>query len=190
MSGINNISFQDNDRVKQFGKTDNGRLIVGVKDIDTGKYVKSTIPEEKFDEFERFSNETQDKYGKICKNNFQKGAQMVYVANISGAILGGAIAATCLKKASKTKTFFGAIGGAFAGVVTSSAIISGVIIAKIVKMAKTAKNLDVKPYHEPVQKNVDEKPAKVKEEDNKVEKAENNKETENKEIKNEKLEEQ
>lgn len=186
MGIINNISFQNNDRVKQFGKTDDGRIVVGVRDIDSGKYVKSTIPEENFDEFERFSNETQDKYGKICKNNFQ----MVYAANISGAILGGAITATCLKKASKTKTFFGTMWGALAGVVASNVIILSVIIAKIANFAKTAKNLDIKPYHEPVQENIDEKSAKVKEEDNKVEKAESNKETENKENKNEKLGEQ
>ena len=45
MNKINNISFQNNDRVKKFGKTDDGRLIVGVKDIDSDNYIKSTIPE-------------------------------------------------------------------------------------------------------------------------------------------------
>lgn len=68
MNKINNISFQNNDRVKKFGKTDDGRLIVGVKDIDSDNYIKSTIPEKNYDSFEEYVNNVQGKYGKLAKN--------------------------------------------------------------------------------------------------------------------------
>lgn len=148
MSITNNISFKSNDRIKQYGKTEDGRLIVGVKDIDTGKYTKSTIPEDKFDEFEKFTNETQDKYGKYLKNHFQKGSQLIYKINIAAAAIGGAIGATCMKNSSRAKTFFGTLGGAFAGVIVASATVAGFLVSKLVAFAKMGKTLDTKPYKE------------------------------------------
>ena len=82
MNKINNISFQNNDRVKKFGKTDDGRLIVGVKDIDSDNYIKSTIPEKNYDSFEEYVNNVQGKYGKLAKNNLQKGSQGVLASSV------------------------------------------------------------------------------------------------------------
>ena len=90
MNKINNISFQNNDRVKKLGKTDDGRLIVGVKDIDSDNYIKSTIPEKNYDSFEEYVNNVQDKYGKLAKNNLQKGSQALYAINIAAATIGAA----------------------------------------------------------------------------------------------------
>ena len=148
MSITNNISFKNNDRIKQFGKTEDGRLIVGVKDIDNGNYIKSTIPEDKFDEFEKFTNETQDKYEKYLKNHFQKGTQLIYKINICAAAIGGAIGATCMKNSSRAKTFFGTLGGAFAGVIVASTAVAGFLVSKLVAFAKMGKTLDLKPYKE------------------------------------------
>lgn len=148
MSITNNISFKNNDRIKQYGKTEDGRLIVGVKDIDTDKYIKSTIPEDNFDEFEKFTNETQDKYEKYLKNHFQKGNQLIYKINICAAAIGGAIGATCMKNSSRAKTFFGTLGGAFAGVIVASATVAGFLVSKLVTFAKMGKTLDLKPYKE------------------------------------------
>lgn len=149
MNKINNISFQNNDRVKKFGKTDDGRLIVGVKDIDSDNYIKSTIPEKNYDSFEEYVNNVQGKYGKLAKNNLQKGSQAIYAINIAAATIGAAISATCLKQTSKVKTFFRTIGGALAGVLASSVIIVTVIIHKILNITKTAKTLDIVPYERP-----------------------------------------
>lgn len=148
MSITNNINFKSNDRIKQYGKTEDGRLIVGVKDIDNGKYIKSTIPEDNFDEFEKFTNETQDKYEKYLKNHFQKGNQLIYKINICAAAIGGAIGATCMKNSSRAKTFFGTLGGAFAGVIVASATVAGFLVSKLVAFAKMGKTLDLKPYKE------------------------------------------
>lgn len=148
MSITNNISFKNNDRIKQYGKTEDGRLIVGVKDIDTDKYIKSTIPEDKFDEFEKFTNETQNKYEKYLKNHFQKGTQLIYKINICAAAIGGAIGATCMKNSSRAKTFFGTLGGAFAGVIVASTTVAGFLVSKLVTFAKMGKTLDLKPYKE------------------------------------------
>lgn len=148
MSITNNISFKNNDRIKQYGKTEDGRLIVGVKDIDNGNYIKSTIPEDNFDEFEKFTNETQDKYEKYLKNHFQKGTQLIYKINICAAAIGGAIGATCMKNSSRAKTFFGTLGGAFAGVIVASTAVAGFLVSKLVAFAKMGKTLDLKPYKE------------------------------------------
>ena len=148
MSITNNISFKNNDRIKQYGKTEDGRLIVGVKDIDNGNYIKSTIPEDNFDEFKKFTNETQDKYEKYLKNHFQKGTQLIYKINICAAAIGGAIGATCMKNSSRAKTFFGTLGGAFAGIIVASATVAGFLVSKLVTFAKMGKTLDLKPYKE------------------------------------------
>lgn len=169
MNGISNISFQNSSIVKQYGKTDDDRLIVGVKDIDSDNYIKSTIPEENYDQFEEFANNTQNNYGKYLKDHGRKGSQLLYAVNIACATLGASISATCLKKASKTKTFFGTIGGALAGIGTASVVMAGALIAKLVKMNKTAKSLDIRPYKEPA-KPVEEKTNKAPEEKQPVEK--------------------
>ena len=65
MNGISNISFQNSSIVKQYGKTDDDRLIVGVKDIDSDNYIKVINPEtrqffidiHKFD-INQFDNDT------------------------------------------------------------------------------------------------------------------------------------
>lgn len=188
MNKINNISFQNNDRVKKFGKTDDGRLIVGVKDIDSDNYIKSTIPEKNYDSFEEYVNNVQGKYGKLAKNNLQKGSQVLYAINIAAATIGAAISAACLKQTSKVKTFFRTIGGALAGVLASSVIIVTVIIHKILNITKTAKTLDIVPYERPAN------PIKNKQENKKsepqiTEKPENKKE-DICEIKNEQQEEE
>ena len=192
MSKVNNISFQNNDIVRQYGKTDDGRLIVEVKDIDSDNYVKSTIPEENYDEFVECTTNIQGKYGKYLKNHAKKATHLLYLTNIAAATLGAAIAAVCSKKSSKTKTFFKTIGGALAGVVTSSVVIAGVIINKIHNMYKTMKNLDMRPYKEPVK--IAEKSKTVpKSETKSNEKPEikiENKKDENTEIKSDKQEEQ
>ena len=97
MNSISNISFQNSSIVKQYGKTDDDRLIVGVKDIDSDNYIKSTIPEENYDQFEEFANNTQNNYGKYLKDHGRKGSQLLYAVNIACASLGSSICATCLK---------------------------------------------------------------------------------------------
>lgn len=151
MSEIGNVNSQPIPQVKyeKFGKTEDGRVIVSVKNEKTGEFDKVTIPEENVDQFEEYVNNVQDKYGKLAKNNLQKGSQALYAINIAAATIGAAISATCLKQTSKVKTFFRTIGGALAGVLASSVIIVTVIIHKIINITKTAKTLDIVPYERP-----------------------------------------
>lgn len=171
MSEIGNVNSQPIPQVKyeKFGKTEDGRVIVGVKNEKTGEFDKVTIPEENYDQFEEFANNTQNNYGKYLKDHGRKGSQLLYAVNIACATLGASISATCLKKASKTKTFFGTIGGALAGIGTASVVMAGALIAKLVKMNKTAKSLDIRPYKESA-KLVEEKTRKAHAEKQPVEK--------------------
>lgn len=155
MSEISNVNSQSIPQVKyeKFGKTEDGRVIVGVKNEKTGEFDKVTIPEENVDKFEKFLNKTNDfvNVGNKFKDN-SNAMQTIYAQNIIGAMLGGAITATFMKTTSKIKKFFGVTAGALGGVMLSSILILAGIIKKVNGLAKSAnnlQNLDIQKYEEP-----------------------------------------
>lgn len=155
MSEIGNVNSQPILQVKyeKFGKTKDGRVIVGVKNEKTGEFDKFTIPEENVDKFEKFLNKTNDfvNVGNKLKDN-SNAIQTIYAQNIIGAMLGGAITATFMKTTSKIKKFFGVTAGALGGVMLSSILILAGIIKKVNGLAKSANNLqklDIQKYEEP-----------------------------------------
>lgn len=155
MSEIGNVNSQPIPQVKyeKFGKTEDGRVIVGVKNEKTGEFDKVTIPEENVDKFEKFLNKTNDfvNVGNKFKDN-SNAMQTIYAQNIIGAMLGGAITATSMKTTSKIKKFFGVTAGALGGVMLSSILILAGIIKKVNGLAKSAnnlQNLDIQKYEEP-----------------------------------------
>lgn len=154
MSEIGNVNSQPIPQVKyeKFGKTEDGRVIVGVKNEKTGEFDKVTIPEENVDKFEKFLNKTNDfvNVGNKFKDN-SNAMQTIYAQNIIGAMLGGAITATFMKTTSKIKKFFGVTAGALGGVMLSSILILAGIIKKVNGLAKSAnnlQNLDIQKYEE------------------------------------------
>lgn len=155
MSEIGNVNSQPIPQVKyeKFGKTEDGRVIVGVKNEKTVEFDKVTIPEENVDKFEKFLNKTNDfvNVGNKFKDN-SNAMQTIYAQNIIGAMLGGAITATFMKTTSKIKKFFGVTAGALGGVMLSSILILAGIIKKVNGLAKSAnnlQNLDIQKYEEP-----------------------------------------
>lgn len=155
MSEIGNVNNQPIPQIKyeKFGKTEDGRVIVGVKNEKTGEFDKVTVPEENVDKFENFLNKTNDfvNVGNKFKNN-PNAMQTIYAQNIIGAMLGGAITATFMNTTSKIKKFLGVTAGAIGGVMLSSILILAGIIKKVNGLAKSAndvKKLDIQKYEEP-----------------------------------------
>lgn len=155
MYNMSEVSSANNQPIPQivyekFGKTEDGRVIVGVKNEKTGEFDKVTVPGENIDKFEKFLNKTNDfvNVGNKFKDNTAT-MQTIYAKNIIGAMLGGAITATFMKTTSKIKKFFGVTAGALGGVMLSSILIIAGIIKKVDGLAKSAidiKKLDIQKY--------------------------------------------
>ena len=155
MYNMSEVSSANNQPIPQivyekFGKTEDGRGIVGVKNEKTGEFDKVTVPGENIDKFEKFLNKTNDfvNVGNKFKDNTAT-MQTIYAKNIIGAMLGGAITATFMKTTSKIKKFFGVTAGALGGVMLSSILIIAGIIKKVDGLAKSAidiKKLDIQKY--------------------------------------------
>ena len=155
MYNMSEVSSANNQPIPQivyekFGKTEDGRVIVGVKNEKTGEFDKVTVPRENIDKFEKFLNKTNDfvNVGNKFKDNTAT-MQTIYAKNIIGAMLGGAITATFMKTTSKIKKFFGVTAGALGGVMLSSILIIAGIIKKVDGLAKSAidiKKLDIQKY--------------------------------------------
>ena len=71
-----------------------------------------------------------------------------------------------MKKASRTKTFFGTLGGAFAGVIVASTAMAAILISKLANFAKKAKIIDIRPYQEQNVTPKNENKAETKKNDN------------------------
>lgn len=150
ISSVNNqipqVTYQ------RFGKTPEGRVIVGVKN-DKGGYDKVTVPEENVDKYEKFLDKTNNfiSLGNKLENN-QKFMRTLYGINLTGAIVGGALTAIKMKTTSNAKKFLGVALGSMAGVVVAGGSVIVGLMAKtqgyFYSVGETRK-LDIQKYNEP-----------------------------------------
>lgn len=170
MTEINNLQTINNQRFKPIGKTDDGKVIVNVKNLADEGYTRYIVPDENIDKFEKATNNFQDKYRPFAENHYSKGNKVLHMTAVAGATLGGAVAAACLKPNAKAMgKFLKVAGGALAGWVTATIVLGAVVLKDVIGYGKTIKKLGavVEPMLKTQSQNIEPQPNAVEKVDTK-----------------------
>ena len=147
-----------------------GYALYEVRDEQTHKYKKYTVPEENADRFEKFIDGLNDS---TFKNITERGfIRKVQIAGGAGAFLGAGISLLFTRNSKVMKKVLGGIGGALLG---SFAVVCGFFVNianKLGNLASQSKDLGIQPYKES-EKSVNETDKTVEKSDDKPKDADN-----------------